>query len=377
MSFGGSGSHSTAIDDLPGLVARVSNTDADRTALIFGDAAVSYGDIHRELTNLDTAMGGVLGADALVPLALSTLVPGAAESAEGGLESIVAEVVADARELLGEAAVPTPVSSFDTLPARFRAQVERSPEAVALRYEEHTLTYAEFDARVNRLARRLIESGVGPEVRVGLSMSRSVEMLVAMYAIAAAGGAYVPLDPDHPADRISYVLDIARPLLVLTTEAEKTPLPSGTQVLHVDSEDVSGYSSEPIAVDEHAHLLRPANTAYVIFTSGSTGRPKGVAVSHEAIVANLDWRQRDYPLTAEDVVLQKTPFTFDVSVWEFFWPLQAGATLAIAAPDGHRDPAYIADAVVSHGVTTAHFVPSMLAVFLGQFDSAVAMVIPS
>ncbi|MCJ0890812.1 non-ribosomal peptide synthetase [Rhodococcus sp. ARC_M5] len=377
MVSGGSGSHSTAIDDLPGLVSRVAQDEGDRTALEFGGESVSYGALHQELTNLDTAMGGVLGADALVPLALSTVAPGAIESVAGGLESIVAHVVADARAVLGDFVSAAPAASAETLPGRFRAQVQRTPDAEALRFEGLSLTYAEFDARVNTLARRLVDLGVGPDTAVGLSISRSVELLVAMYAIVEAGGAYVPLDPAHPADRISYVLDIARPLLVLTTTAENTALPSGTSILYVDTEDLSGLSPVPMSDDERMRPLEPENTAYVIFTSGSTGRPKGVAVSHEAIVANLDWRQRDYPLTEADVVLQKTPFTFDVSVWEFFWPLQAGATLVIAAPDGHRDPAYIADAMARQGVTTAHFVPSMLAVFLGLFDSVATPSIPS
>ncbi|MDJ0392785.1 amino acid adenylation domain-containing protein [Rhodococcus sp. G-MC3] len=377
MVSGGPGSHSTAIEDLPGLVARVADADADRTAFASTDVSFSYGDVHRELTNLDTAMGGVLGADALVPLALSTLAPGAVETVPGGLEAIVAGVVSDAREFLGDSAsspdVLSPDARPDTLPSRFRTQVERTPDAVALVFGDTRLTYSEFDSRVNRLARRLVDLGVGPEDRVALSISRSVELLIAMYAIVEAGGAYVPLDPSHPADRIAYVLDIAEPALVVTTTSEETALPSGVETLFVDTVDLSGHADTPLMPAERvAGALHPQNTAYVIFTSGSTGRPKGVAVSHEAIVANLDWRQRDYPLTAQDVVLQKTPFTFDVSVWEFFWPLQAGASLVVAAPDGHRDPAYIAGTMASHGVTTAHFVPSMLAVFLGQFDDSIS-----
>ncbi|MBY6410481.1 amino acid adenylation domain-containing protein [Rhodococcus sp. BP-252] len=374
MVSGGSGSQSAAIEDLPGLVGRVAAGQADRVAVAVGSSTVTYGDLHREIGNLDTAMGGVLGADALVPLALSTVAPGAVEAADGGLEGIVASVVADAREVLGEvAAVPV----AETLVSRFRDQVERTPDAVAVTFDGTELTYAEFDGRVNRLARRLVELGVGPDVRVGLSISRSLDLLVAMYAISAAGGAYVPIDPGHPADRIGYVVDIAEPILVLTTSTEDVALPGDVRALNVDTEDLAQYASEPLVDDERNGALDPANTAYVIFTSGSTGRPKGVAVSHEAIVANLDWRQADYPLTADDVVLQKTPFTFDVSVWEFFWPLQAGARLVVAAPDGHRDPAYIAETMSTHGVTTAHFVPSMLSVFLGQFDSDQAPTIPS
>ncbi|MDV8075435.1 amino acid adenylation domain-containing protein [Rhodococcus sp. IEGM 1370] len=370
MVSGGSGSHSTAIEDLPEIVARVAESDVERIAVTLGTVAVGYGDLHRELTDLDAAMGGVLGADALVPLALSALAPGAVDTAEGGLQSIVDTIGIDARELLGDM-VPSSAAMADTLPSRFRAQVESTPDAVAVVFEGVTLTYAEFDARVNTLARRLVELGVGPDVRVGLSMSRSVDLLVSMYAIVEAGGAYVPLDPAHPADRIAYVLDIAEPALVVTTTADRSVHAGRVPELIVDTEDLSGYAAAPLAADERPlGAVRPDNTAYVIFTSGSTGRPKGVAVSHAAIVANLDWRQRDYPLTPADVVLQKTPFTFDVSVWEFFWPLQSGASIVVAAPDGHRDPKYIADAMVSHGVTTAHFVPSMLAVFLGQFETS-------
>nr|WP_296777847.1 non-ribosomal peptide synthetase [Rhodococcus sp. (in: high G+C Gram-positive bacteria)] len=371
MVSGGSGSHSTAIDDLPGLVARVAEVDADRIAIALGGVTVSYGDLHRELSSLDTAMGGVLGADALVPLALSTVAPGAVESADGGLDGIVTAVVDDARSALGDEAPVQSGEDLDTLPSRFRAQAALTPDAVAVVFDGTTLTYAEFSARVNRLARRLTDLGVGPDVRVGLSISRSIELLEGMYAILEAGGAYVPIDPGHPADRIAYVLGIAEPALVLTTTTEETALPSSTATLAVDAADLSGYSTEPLTDAERIFgAARPANTAYVIFTSGSTGRPKGVAVSHEAIVANLDWRQADYPLTADDVVLQKTPFTFDVSVWEFFWPLQAGASLVVAAPDGHRDPAYIAEIMAARSVTTTHFVPSMLSVFLGQFGES-------
>ncbi|OZC58844.1 non-ribosomal peptide synthetase [Rhodococcus sp. RS1C4] len=370
MVSGGSGSHSTAIEDLPGLVDRVVAAEPDRTVDIGGNV-VSYGAVQLELTNLDAAMGGVLGADALVPLALSTLAPGAVESADGGLESVVAAIVSDVRSVLGSDSLQTGVGEHVTLATRFRDRADRTPDAVALEFDGRTLTYGEFSSHVDRLARRLVELGVGPDVRVGLSISRSVDLVVAMYAIVEAGGAYVPIDPGHPAERIAYVVGIAEPLLVLTSSGEHVALPDGIPVLSVDTEPLDDYSSDPLTDAERPFgPARPSNTAYVIFTSGSTGRPKGVAVSHEAIVANLDWRQAAYPLSDADVVLQKTPFTFDVSVWEFFWPLQAGARLVIAAPDGHRDPAYIADTMRAHGVTTTHFVPSMLTVFLGQFDGS-------
>ncbi|MFD6884848.1 amino acid adenylation domain-containing protein, partial [Rhodococcus sp. NPDC060084] len=224
------------------------------------------------------------------------------------------------------------------------------------------------DARVNRLARYLISRGVGPETTVGLAVRRSLDLLVGMYAIVRAGGAYVPIDPDHPADRIRHVLDIADPVCLVTTARDGFEVPSGVDVeaIEIDRLDLEGFSAERIGDDERRSVLRPDNTAYVIFTSGSTGRPKGVAVSHGAIVNRLEWMQHEYSLTRDDVVLQKTPFTFDVSVWEFFWPLGVGARLVVAAPDGHRDPVYLATVMAERSVSVAHFVPSMLAVFVAE-----------
>ncbi|WP_280398307.1 condensation domain-containing protein, partial [Nocardia carnea] len=201
-------------------------------------------------------------------------------------------------------------------------------DGVALVFEGEELTYAEFDARVNRLARLLIAEGVGPESLVGLAVRRSLDLVIGMYAIVTAGGAYVPLDPDHPAERTRYVVETAAPVCVLTTAADiaaaEVVSATGVPVVVADTVDVSGYSADPVTDADRIAPLRATNTAYVIFTSGSTGRPKGVAVSHGAIVNRLVWMQSEYGLEPADVVLQKTPSTFDVSVWEFFWPLQIG-----------------------------------------------------
>ncbi|WP_235194106.1 non-ribosomal peptide synthase/polyketide synthase [Rhodococcus aetherivorans] len=257
-----------------------------------------------------------------------------------------------------------------TLADLFARQAARTPDAVAVVFGDEALTYAEFDARTNRLARRLIAEGVGPDRLVGLAMRRSIELLVGMYAVIKAGGAYLPLDPDHPADRLEYVLGNARPVCVLTTAADRTALPTPAPILEVDRLDRTGASDAPVAPEERAAPLTGDHLAYVLYTSGSTGRPKGVAVAHAAIVNRLRWMQHAYPLTAEDTILQKTPFTFDVSVWEFFWPLQTGARLVVAAPDGHRDPAYLTAVVEQQHVTVTHFVPSMLAVFVAATDPA-------
>nr|WP_194817280.1 non-ribosomal peptide synthase/polyketide synthase [Nocardia sp. XZ_19_385] len=245
----------------------------------------------------------------------------------------------------------------------YRRTVAAHPEAVAIAYEGVSLTYREFDERVNRLARLLISRGVGAETLVGLAIRRSVDLVVAMYAIVTAGGAYVPLDPDHPAERIGHILDTAQPLGVLTTTDAASCLPAGTEALALDSLDLSSYPGAPVRAEELLRPVRAEHPAYVIFTSGSTGRPKGVAVSHAAIHNQIAWMLAEYPMEPGDVYLQKTATTFDVSLWGFFMPLRAGAKLVVATPDGHRDPQYVAETIAAQGVTVTDFVPSMLTVF--------------
>ncbi|PBC41982.1 non-ribosomal peptide synthetase [Rhodococcus sp. ACPA4] len=363
MSVGIPGPQSLTIEDLPRLIAAVAEVEPGRRALAHGDTDISYERLHSELTTLDAAMGGALGADALVPVVISTVLPELIASQDGGLGGVVDALIADATSVV---AVDEPTVVETTLVSLFDEQVSRTPDAIALRFGDTSLTYAEFDGRANQLARELVRRGVGPDTLVGLGIRRSVELLVAMYAIVKAGGAYVPLDPDHPAERVAYVLDVAAPVLVLTVSTDELTLPDGVSVLEMDTTDVSVHSAEPLADTDRRSPLRADNLAYVIFTSGSTGRPKGVGVAHGAIVANLVWRQDEYAFTAADVIFQKTPFTFDVSVWEFFWPLQIGASLVIAEPDGHRDPAYVARTMIEYGVTVVHFVPSMLAVFVAE-----------
>ncbi|GAA3808759.1 non-ribosomal peptide synthetase [Amycolatopsis tucumanensis] len=224
-----------------------------------------------------------------------------------------------------------------TLPELFAEQVARTPDATAVVYEGVALTYAELDARATELARRLAGAGVGPEHIVGVRQDRSLDLIVSLLAVLKAGGAYLPLDPSYPAERLSMMIEDAQPTVVLPAE------------LHDEGE---------------LRAAGPDNPAYVIYTSGSTGRPKGVVVSHRAIVNRLLWMQHEYGLTAEDRVLQKTPSSFDVSVWEFFWPLITGATLVFAKPGGHKDPRYLSELIARERVTTVHFVPSMLRAFV-------------
>ncbi|WP_280508976.1 amino acid adenylation domain-containing protein, partial [Nocardia cyriacigeorgica] len=257
----------------------------------------------------------------------------------------------------------------------FEAQAVATPEDPALVYvpddgsPASTLTYGELDRRANRLARHLIALGVGPESLVALSIRRSADLVVAMYAVVKAGGAYVPIDPDHPAQRIAHIIDTAQPAALLTTERDRIDIGYQGPTVLVDTAELDP-SDEPITAEERIGALLPQHPAYVIFTSGSTGKPKGVAVSHAAIVNQLNWMQAEYRLDGDDVYLQKTATTFDVSLWGYFLPLRVGATVVLASPDGHRDPGYLAEVIGGYGVTVTDFVPSMLSVFAAQVESA-------
>ncbi|QKJ73222.1 amino acid adenylation domain-containing protein [Pseudomonas rhodesiae] len=247
------------------------------------------------------------------------------------------------------------------------AQAERQPQATALVFAEQRIDYAELNRRANRLAHRLIEAGVGPDVRVGLAVERSFDMVIGLLAVLKAGGAYVPLDPDYPRERLAYMLDDSGVQLLLTQAPllGQLPIPHGLETLVLGESSFETYSEQNPAV-----ALDGENLAYVIYTSGSTGQPKGAGNRHSALLNRLQWMQEAYGLSAADSVLQKTPFSFDVSVWEFFWPLMTGSRLVIAAPGDHRDPARLIHLINAEQVTTLHFVPSMLQAFLQ--DTAVS-----
>ena len=243
------------------------------------------------------------------------------------------------------------------------AQVVRTPDAPALVFAGQVLSYAALNRRANRLAHRLMAAGVGPDVLVGLAVERSIEMVVGLLAVLKAGGAYVPLDPEYPRDRLAYMLQDSDVKLLLTQAhlLEQLPIPTGLHslVLEQGDEGLQAYAERnpQVAVDGE-------NLAYVIYTSGSTGQPKGAGNRHSALTNRLCWMQQAYGLDGSDTVLQKTPFSFDVSVWEFFWPLMTGARLVVAAPGDHRDPARLVSLINAEQVTTLHFVPSMLQAFL-------------
>ncbi|WP_414584328.1 amino acid adenylation domain-containing protein [Scytonema sp. PCC 10023] len=247
---------------------------------------------------------------------------------------------------------------------QFEAQVEQTPDAVAVIFETEQLTYAQLNQRANQLAHYLQALGVEPEVLVGIYLERSIEMVVSILATLKAGGAYVPLDPSYPQERLAFMLKDAQVSVLLTQEKFLAALPEhGAQVVFVNKNN-EVWASE--SVDNPVSQVTTNNLAYVIYTSGSTGKPKGVMNTHRGICNRLSWMQETYQLTTVDRVLQKTPFSFDVSIWEFFLPLTTGARLVVARPGGHQDSVYLVQIIKEQQITTLHFVPSMLQVFLEE-----------
>ncbi|WP_193191967.1 non-ribosomal peptide synthetase [Microbulbifer taiwanensis] len=242
-------------------------------------------------------------------------------------------------------------------------QARQTPDAVAVEFGSEQWSYDQLNRRANRLAHQLIELGVGPEVRVGIAAQRSLEMVLGLLAILKAGGAYVPLEPEYPLERLTRMIEGSGIELLLTQSHLVAQMPEreGLQLLALDTLDLGG------APDGNPQVaLHGENLAYVIYTSGSTGEPKGAANRHSALHNRLQWMQDAYALDGADRVLQKTPFSFDVSVWEFFWPLVTGARLVMARPGEHREPARLVELIRERGITTVHFVPSMLQAFLEE-----------
>jgi amino acid adenylation domain-containing protein len=294
---------------------------------------------------------------------LQTLLASAADAPTARLTELNFVGAAERQLLLADFNATQADFALDVcLPQLIEAQVARTPEQIAAVFEAQHLTYAELNARANQLAGYLRYFGVGPDVPVGVLMERSLEMLVALLAVLKAGGAYVPLDPEYPQERLAFMLAEFDSPVLLTQQRLLSVLPAhAAQVLCLDTQwdAVTNFSTENPSV-----TTTPDNLAYIIYTSGSTGKPKGAMLAHRGIVNRLLWMQAAYKLTAQDRVLQKTPFSFDVSVWEFFWPLLTGARLVFARPGGHRDAAYLADLIAMQQISVLHFVPAMLHAFL-------------
>ncbi|MEU1984151.1 amino acid adenylation domain-containing protein [Nocardia sp. NPDC019395] len=358
--------------ELPGLT--VSGVDFDTEVSQF-DLHLIVGDGYDDAGTPQGIAGSITYATALFDRAT---VQGFADR----FTRLLSEIVADPRVPVGDLEIVGPaerallldernstvqeLDSAATLVSLLDDSVAGAPDAVALVAADGSpVSYAELGARVNRLARYLIGQGVGPEARVGLALRRSVDLVVAMYAVSAAGGVYVPVDPDQAAERSEYILAAAGPVCVLTDTATGFGVDGNVPavdvpVLVVDSLDLAGFDASAVADVERVIPLRSSNTAYVIFTSGSTGRPKGVAVSHAAIVNQLCYVTADFVLDSSDAVLLKTAATFDLSVWEFWLAAVCGGRTVIASPEGHRDPSYLNALMARERVTTLTVVPSML-----------------
>ncbi|MBM6633527.1 enterobactin non-ribosomal peptide synthetase EntF [Leclercia adecarboxylata] len=272
-----------------------------------------------------------------------------------------AETVSDAEyqqlEKINQTEVTLPLTTLSALVAE---QAAKTPDAPALADAQYHLTYREMREQVVALANQLRARGVKPGDSVAVALPRSVFLTLALHAIVEAGAAWLPLDTGYPDDRLQMMLEDARPSLLITTDDQRPRFSHLSVEVFSYNTLFSAEGSEPL------NLSAPEQTAYIIFTSGSTGRPKGVMVGQTAIVNRLLWMQNHYPLTAVDVVAQKTPCSFDVSVWEFWWPFIAGAKLVMAEPEAHRDPLAMQEFFAKYGVTTTHFVPSMLAAFVAS-----------
>ncbi|HAL68228.1 MAG TPA: non-ribosomal peptide synthetase, partial [Pseudomonas sp.] len=242
-------------------------------------------------------------------------------------------------------------------------QARLHPQRTALVWEGGSLGYAELHQQANRLAHYLRDKGIGPDTCVAIAIERSPQLLVGLLAILKAGGAYVPLDVEYPAERLAYMLADCNAGLLLTHSSQLATLPhvQGVGVIALDQLHLDNWPSQPPRLH-----LDADNLAYVIYTSGSTGQPKGVGNTHGALAERLQWMQATYALGADDVLMQKAPISFDVSVWECFWPLITGCKLVLAGAGEHRDPQRIAALVQAHGVTTLHFVPPLLQVFVQE-----------
>ncbi|WP_067862087.1 amino acid adenylation domain-containing protein [Nocardia shimofusensis] len=254
-----------------------------------------------------------------------------------------------------------------TIADLFAGQVDSDPGAVAVVGEQGSLTYAELSAAADSVASALRRAGVRAEEPVPVIAPRSHELLAAIYGVLSAAGAYVPIDPKHPAERIATILAESGARFVVT-DLDLPAEALGPDMIRIP---IAALAAPPAEAESTSGTAPAADgLAYVIFTSGSTGRPKGVMVEHRAVVNRLDWMQRAYPLDRTDVILQKTPATFDVSVWELMWWAITGARVALLAPGGERDPRTIVEAIERHGVTVMHFVPSMLGPFLTELEAA-------
>ncbi|HEY0685971.1 MAG TPA: amino acid adenylation domain-containing protein, partial [Steroidobacter sp.] len=342
------------------FIASIDDSDKEFSIDVQVDRSI---DPHRVIDYLEAALTGLIGA--------------LQEQPGRSVLSVSVLPASEQHQLLREwNATQAVYPQEDCLHELFEAQVAKTPNNTAVVYEGERLTYAELNDRANRLAHYLRESGVTADTLVGLCVERSLEMVVGLLGILKAGGAYVPLDPGYPRERLAYLIEDSGVQWLLTQEAllERTGQLLAEQarvrVLSLDGAELQSELQRcPAENPRRSADQSSRNLAYVIYTSGSTGQPKGAMNEHRAVANRLHWMQERYALSAQDRVLQKTPFSFDVSVWEFFWTLLSGAELIVARPEGHKDPTYLSQLIQRSGVTRLHFVPSMLQTFLEHCHS--------
>ncbi len=293
----------------------------------------------------------------------------------GHLQTLLVGMVANPQQQLKDLPLLTPTEqqsihqwnhthteySLQCLHQLIEQQVEKTPDAIALVFADEKLTYWQLNNRANQLAHYLQTLGVKPETKVGICVERSLEMVVGILGILKAGGAYVPIDPEYPAQRQLFMLQDCKTTVLLTQAKFKATLPDSLHIICLDWKDFAQQPTHNLTTS-----VTPENLAYIIYTSGSTGIPKGAMNTHIAVANRLLWMQETYHLSADDRIIQKTPFSFDVSVWELFLPLLTGACLVIAQPGGHKDSNYLVNLIAQEQITTVHFVPSMLRIFLQE-----------
>ncbi|MGL4798884.1 MAG: non-ribosomal peptide synthetase, partial [Cellulosilyticaceae bacterium] len=259
-------------------------------------------------------------------------------------------------------ATEVPYSDEVTLHEVFERQVQKTPHKVAARFGESSITYEVLNQKATNLAKVLRRKGIGKNQIVGLMVERSLEMIIGIMGILKAGGAYMPISPDYPSERIAYMIADSKAKVVLTQQRFEERI-KDSEAINLEDEALYTSSEEPLVP-----INDPRQLAYVIFTSGSTGQPKGVMIEHTSAINRIEWMQKYYPLKEEDTILQKTPFTFDVSVWELFWWMFTGSDVYFLEPQGEKDPQGMLKVIQQEKITTMHFVPSMLSVFMEYYE---------
>ncbi|MEH2268244.1 MAG: amino acid adenylation domain-containing protein [Nostoc sp.] len=351
--------------DLPGLTTQKMSLPVDE--MVRFDLEVNYWEVSGGLEGVWSYNADLFNAATITRIAqhFQTLLQAIVANPRAGIAKLPLLSQAERHQLLVEWNDTLADYPHDKcIHQLFEEQCLSTPDAVAVVYENQQLTYYELNYQANQLAHYLQTLGVKPDVLVGICVERSLEMVIGLLGILKAGGAYLPLDPDYPTERLSFMLEDAQVPVLLTQQELLEKLPQHqAQVVCLDTD---WQLISQLSQDNPITNVQNSNLAYVIYTSGSTGKPKGAMNTHRGIGNRLLWMQQTYQLTTVDCILQKTPFSFDVSVWEFFWPLLNGAYLVLAKPGGHKDSAYLVNLILEQQITTLHFVPSMLQIFLEE-----------